>query len=459
LNSDIGGRLNHYSTEITTWMWDPRKLKEEIVMRINHNIAALNTYRQLNSANGAQGKSMEKLSSGLRINKAGDDAAGLAISEKMRGQIRGLDQAGKNAQDGISMIQTAEGALNETHSILQRMRELSVQSSNDTNTADDRKEIQKEVEQLKSEINRISDTTEFNTQKLLNGSLGAKGQSSDATHVTVESATGLKVGDYTVVVDTAATQATKTSAGNASDTDIATAATNGNALVINGVTIDTSGVTDAASLEAKINTYTDKTGVTADITNGSVAVLTSTAFGSDATIDLSGSHGDWTGNTVLGSAAQVDGVDASATITDEDNVSEVISGVGQQLIYRGAEFKATGDTNGDSATISVTSSGASLQIGANKDQNMLIDMNEMSTRTLGNDTDGLVKDINLLTQDGANNAIKTLDAAIQEVSAERSKLGAFQNRLDHTINNLGTSSENLTAAESRIRDVDYALAA
>src|SRR4051794_33721105 len=141
-------------------------------MIINHNMPALNTYNKLNSANGAQSKSMEKLSSGLRINKAGDDAAGLAISEKMRGQIRGLDQAGKNAQDSISMIQTAEGALNETHDILQRMRELAVQAGNDTNTGTDRGEIQKEINQLTSEINRIGNTTEFNNQKLLNASAG-----------------------------------------------------------------------------------------------------------------------------------------------------------------------------------------------------------------------------------------------------------------------------------------------
>ena len=121
-------------------------------MRINHNIAALNTHRQLGAANNAQSKSMEKLSSGLRINSAGDDAAGLAISEKMRAQVRGLDQASANAQDGISLIQTAEGALNETHSILQRMRELAVQSANDTNTADDREEIQKEVNQLNQKL-------------------------------------------------------------------------------------------------------------------------------------------------------------------------------------------------------------------------------------------------------------------------------------------------------------------
>jgi flagellin len=139
-------------------------------MRINHNIAALNTYRQFNAANNAQAKSMEKLSSGLRINRAGDDAAGLAISEKMRGQIRGLDMASKNSQDGISLIQTAEGALNETHDILQRMRELAVQGANDTNVTADRTAIQDELNQLMSEVDRIAGNTEFNTQNLLGGS-------------------------------------------------------------------------------------------------------------------------------------------------------------------------------------------------------------------------------------------------------------------------------------------------
>lgn len=142
-------------------------------MRINHNIAALNTYRQLGAANNAQSKSMEKLSSGLRINKAGDDAAGLAISEKMRGQIRGLDMASKNAQDGISLIQTAEGGLNEVHSILQRMRELAVQSSNDTNVEADRTALNNEFTQLGKELERIKDKSTFNTQELFKGSSSA----------------------------------------------------------------------------------------------------------------------------------------------------------------------------------------------------------------------------------------------------------------------------------------------
>src|SRR3954466_478555 len=144
-------------------------------MIINHNMLASNSYRQLSVNNANTAKSTEKLASGLRINKAGDDAAGLAISEKMRGQIRGLDRASANAQDSISLIQTAEGALNETHSILQRMRELAVQSSNDTNTDADRKELQAEIKQLVSELDRIGNTTEFNTKKLLDGS--AKGVS------------------------------------------------------------------------------------------------------------------------------------------------------------------------------------------------------------------------------------------------------------------------------------------
>jgi flagellin len=247
--------------------------KEEIiVMRINHNIAALNTYRQFGTANAAQSKSMEKLSSGMRINRAGDDAAGLAISEKMRAQIKGLDMASKNSQDAISMIQTGEGALNETHSILQRMRELTVQAANDTNTTDDRAEIKLEIDDLVEEIDRIATTTQFNGQNLL----------------------------------------------------------------------------------------------------------------------------DQTGGT-------------TGTFT--------------------------------------------FQIGANSGQTLDVTFGKMDATTLT---------VNALTVDTATNAnaaTDAIDVAIKAVSDERAQLGAKQNRLEHTISNLDTSSENLTAAESRIRDVDYALAA
>ena len=175
-------------------------------MRINNNIMALNAHRQLavNQSNAA--KSMERLSSGLRINRAGDDAAGLAISEKMRGQIRGLKQATRNAQDGISLLQTAEGNLNETHAILQRMRELATQASNDTNVAVDRDEIQKEMNQLTSELNRIGNTTEFNTQKLLNGGAQITGEIGSVTNVEGEAATPGTQG-YTEFEITSALQA------------------------------------------------------------------------------------------------------------------------------------------------------------------------------------------------------------------------------------------------------------
>jgi len=417
-------------------------------MRINHNIASLNTYRQLtaNTANGS--KSLEKLSSGLRINRAGDDAAGLAISEKMRGQIRGLDQASRNAQDGISLIQTAEGALNETHSILQRMRELAVQSANDTNTLDDRKEIQKEIEQLKSEINRISDTTEFNTQKLLNGSMGAVGTSSAPTNVEVQSVTGLKIGDYTAVVNTAATKA---SAAAGTQTFAAAVDVSGHSLTINGTTIDFSGMEGTSTLTAviaQINSYTEVTGVVATASGNNVK-LDQVNFGSDAQLVIGGTNAALYGGTVTA------GVDAQVTFVDDEGVSQQVTGIGQEVIYRGASFIAAGAA-ASTATITVTASGASLQIGANKDQSMLVDINEMSTATLGDAAVGFIKDINVQSQAGANRAIATIDKALSQVSAERSKLGAFQNRLEHTINNLGTTSENLTASESRIRDVDMA---
>ncbi|MHB1041770.1 MAG: flagellin Hag [Eubacteriales bacterium] len=236
-------------------------------MRINHNISALNTYRQLSINNTLNQKSLEKLSSGFRINRAGDDAAGLSISEKMRGQIRGLEQAARNAQDGISMIQTAEGALNESHSILQRMRELAVQAANDTNVTADRTSIKSELDQLASEVTRIANQTEFNTRKLI----------------------------------------------------------------------------------ASAGTY-------------------------------------------------------------------------------------------------------KFQVGANANQSIDIAVSKMTSTALGVQASNLKVD----TFTNATATITTVNTAIGTVSTERSKLGANQNRLEHTINNLETGSENLTAAESRIRDVDMA---
>ncbi len=349
-------------------------------MIINHNLLAQNSHRQLGINTANQAKSTEKLSSGLRINRAGDDAAGLAISEKMRGQIRGLDQASRNSQDGISMIQTAEGALNETHSILQRMRELAVQSSNDTNTESDRKELQKEVNQLASEIDRIANTTEFNTQKLLDGS---------------------KVG-------LSAAEKGSFKVQNNSKADVKVTLTDADAINKSGTITIT-----------RVNNENGKTQfVVSDPAN--------TGFTLDA-LDENAKAINGTGDTV-----------AIAGLTD--------MGVGESVTI---SFEAAKAAQTDA------SKSISMQIGANSGQNLLVGIDDMRATALGvRDSSGNAIDI---TDAGkASTAITTIDKAIEKVSAERSKLGAFQNRLEHTINNLNTSSENLTAAESRIRDTDMA---
>ena len=392
-------------------------------MRINHNIAALNTYRQLNTASAGQSKSMEKLSSGLRINKAGDDAAGLAISEKMRGQIRGLDQASKNSQDAISLVQTAEGALNETHDILQRMRELAVQAGNDTNTTSDREEIQKEINQMTSEINRIGNTTEFNTQKLLNGSKdSATPAVAIGDEITAAQSSKVTIGDLTFTAKTAGT------AGNAISVEI-----------VQGTGTSTAS---AAALSG------DKLTITLG-TDGSADPLSVTADQIKTLVDgVSGINVDVAVATGEGSTAQ--------SVATETNL--------------------TGGAAAVLATEAVDA-GASLQfqIGANENQSLTLDISDMRAKALGISTEGTAdakravtdgtssttteQALSVLTHDDAAATVTTIQAAIDTVSAERSKLGANQNRLEHTINNLSTSSENLTAAESRIRDVDYALAA
>lgn len=222
-------------------------------MRINHNIAALNTYNNYNKASQAQANSMEKLSSGLRINSAKDDAAGLAISEKMRGQVRGLDQASRNAQDGISLIQTAEGALTETQDILQRMRELAVQSSNDSNTDTDRGQIQKEVNQLAKEVTRISNDTEFNTKKLLTGAAdGANTDVTNASSLTFQ--IGANAGQN-ITLDIKAMDATSLGVAGTETTNVAATGTD-KAVTDTGINVSTQAAADGAI--TKIQTAIDK---------------------------------------------------------------------------------------------------------------------------------------------------------------------------------------------------------
>lgn len=445
-------------------------------MRINHNIAALNTYRQLNSASTAQSKSMEKLSSGLRINNAADDAAGLAISEKMRGQIRGLDMASKNSQDATSLIQTAEGALNETHDILQRMRELATQAANDTNTSSDRNEIQKEINQLTEEIDRIGNNTEFNTKKLLNGEVGVKSYTTapdDIKNVQVSSDT--KAGTYSVTVNSVATKAQQvSSAVNIGDNLAAnggvTAATAledtaggagfaNNTITINGKSFTFDGTATFDDIKSEINKASGETGVTVDhnitdntdASNDTVAwTFKSTTAGSDGQVAIAGASGIFAGSYTASAGVDADvsvsSSDATVNATDykvEGNKVSFTDGDGE-----GIKFNVE-NTNGGDIVVSASDK-LSFQIGANKGQNIEVAIQDMRSSALGVDS------IDVSSYTNATNAIETINNAIETVSAERSKLGAYQNRLDHTINNLNTSSENLTAAESRIRDVDMA---
>jgi flagellin len=416
-------------------------------MRINNNLMAMNTHRQLGITNTASSKSTEKLSSGFRINRAGDDAAGLSISEKMRGQIRGLNQASRNSQDGISLIQTAEGALNETHAILQRMRELAVQSSNDTNTDTDRNEIQKEINQLTSEITRIGNNTEFNTKKVINGDLTGSASAGtqeaatiDFTAIAADGEAGtvkLNIGgtEYSVIFD-ASQDPTDPFAVDASNKTI-TIGTDG-------------GDPDLSDLAAA---FQSMRGIDPDLS------LAQFDFSSNATglTITARSTGDFAGAAGDGSIALVSGLDAGAITIDAEGA------------------------NGADGSIK-------LQIGANKDQQLTVEIIDMRALTnlkvsgstaeaahsvvgdasfleastggvsnaLTDNSGGVEYALDVTSAAKATAAIKVFDDALATVSAERSKLGAVQNRLEHTIKNLDTSAENLQASESRIRDVDMA---
>lgn len=393
-----------------------------MAMVINHNLSALNTYNQLNSNSSLMNKSLQKISSGYQINTAADDAAGLAISEKMRGQIRGLDQANANAQDSISMVQTAEGALSETTDILQRMRELAVQSASDTNTDEDRANIQDEVDALVKEINRIADTTEFNTKKLLDGSMGGK------------VATATKNMQSNTAIQDAGSPLTATTSELEDLTDA-----DGNSL---GIAVD-----DVITVSYM------KDGA---LVTGTHTVVAGDTLATLATIDTDGAAGTNTVATDLSLA-----VDANGTLTAEAvnaGTKDAIYGLTITVTDSTGETTNTAATNALSAfaqttaakNASLTDKSSTILIGANSGQSLNIAIDNMDAESLG------VNNLQVDSQESANIALNVIDTATATVTSMRSKLGAIENRLDHTINNLTTSSENLTAAESRIRDVDMA---
>ena len=380
-------------------------------MIINNNIPALNTYRQLGINQNSVQKSMEKLSSGLRINKAGDDAAGLAISEKMRGQIRGLDQASRNASDGISLIQTTEGALNETHNILQRMRELAVQSSNDTNTPEDRLNIQDEMNQLGEEIQRIGEQTEFNTKKLLNGEIGS------------------------------ATTATAQISSNALESSMGTATKLNGLVDENGNNV---GIANGDTITASWSVNGTQHSVEVSVTDAAIQDLGAivTAIDGNSTVAAA-----WDGGT---NANQIN-LTAAATGTTNQINGFSIEVKSQEGVRKEAASDALSTFNTTTEAADNRADGSlEFQIGSNQGQTLNLAVSDMRADALG------VRNLQVGSQSQASTAISVVEEAIAKVSSERSKLGASQNRLEHTISNLDNSSENLSAAESRIRDVDMA---
>ena len=362
-------------------------------MIINHNMNAMNAHRNMGSTTIAQGKAMEKLNSGLRINRAADDAAGFAISEKMRSQIRGLNQASRNTQDGISMIQTAEGALSETQAIAQRMRELAVQSANGTYTDEDRTLIDQEFNQLKSEIDRIATDTDFSGSKVLNGEKSGE-------KIEFESGTVTKTGTGTFGDAEAATVFLKT--------DLENVNTLGEGTFKLNLSLDGDDVKLELIDESKFN---DNNAYVLD----SIVIKDGAADNNEHEITL--------GGAAFKLAELKDKIKDANVETVELTLNNVVK---------------------------EKTNGVELQVGANKDQMISISIGNMRSRELG------LGGVNVATTDDAKDAIRRLDEAVSRISAQRADLGASQNRLEHTIASTDNTAENLQAAESRIRDVDMA---
>ena len=429
-------------------------------MVVQHNMQAANANRMLNVTTSAQSKSTEKLSSGYRINRAADDTAGLTISEKMRKQIKGLDRASTNAEDGVSAVQTAEGALTEVHSMLQRMNELATQSANGTNSNTDRKAIQDEIDQLTTEIDRVSETTKFNETYLLKGDGAEKAHNVNAHDAGLDGVTLTDKGDTVDVTLKTLNAGDKVSIAGKNYTIGATAA-------------DAQKIVDAQKVDGKTvtvngTTYTYKTNQWTNA-DGSAATVGGGAAGS---ITIKG--GDVVSDGTKTLTAMKDGADAAGADGIDDNDSTVIT-AGKAYQLQTAEIVKASSIGTDTAAAVKNGANAdkdatatftlnkgtvsykdalsfNLHVGADADMTNKITVNIDSMNSAGLGVKGIKAD----TEQDATYAIDAIADAISTVSSQRSSLGAVQNRLEHTINNLDNVVENTTSAESRIRDTDMA---
>ena len=447
-----------------------RQFKEEYIMVVQHNLTAMNSNRMLGLTQSSQAKSTEKLSSGYKINRAADDAAGLSISEKMRKQIRGLTQASANAEDGISTVQTAEGALNEVQDMLQRMNELAVKASNGTNSENDRTYIQNEIDQLTTEIDRVAETTKFNETYLLKGDKDAvKGYSYTYGKATAENAaicgklnttaTGSNTGLRVKVETEGRTSAEASKLQNellkalqksgARITVAAGATSTANAAIsVDGYDIDADGKVskDGKATNIKL-TLTGTASNTSTVAKSDTVTLDSGAVTTAAKTDRVAYY-DKDGNKISENAL-ANYFTANAAGTNGTKLKDA-------TLYDEFRNKITtiGDKDVTATKDQVGSLKLSLHVGADATSNNKIELNldAMSAKGLG--VNGIRVDG--ATSDNADAAIETIKEAIQKVSTQRSALGAVQNRLEHTISNLDNVVENTTSAESAIRDTDMA---
>ena len=418
-----------------------------MAMVVQHNLTAMNANRMLGITTGQQAKSSEKLSSGYRINRAADDAAGLTISEKMRKQIRGLEQASTNAQDGISCVQTAEGALTEVHSMLQRMNELAVQAANGTMSEDDRQAVQDEIDQLVTEIDRVSETTKFNEIYLLKGD-GEEVKSSSTTPASIE------IGYVdTITGENQLTWANNATALYATVDGVSTQVSSTNytdffEIDENGTAVKKDGVAFYATAPNETNEYG------AQLTEANITVTDYVKVESDLLYDK-----------VAGTLVKEEELKAGGTYFDADGkylggLAKYNTATPPALTEVGAEQidNYVAVTRKDEETINVMGAKAlslNLHVGAESadDNKIKVEIQSMSASGIGVD---VLKETGVMTEDAATAAIDTIAEAIAKVSEQRSSLGAIQNRLEHTIANLDNVAENTTAAESRIRDTDMA---
>ena len=424
-------------------------------MVVQHNLTAMNSNRMLGLTTASQAKSTEKLSSGYKINRAADDAAGLSISEKMRKQIRGLTQASLNAQDGISAVQTAEGALTEVHDMLQRMNELAVKASNGTNSEDDRGYIQDEIDQLVKEIDRVSETTKFNETYLLKGDGTATREvtkttpAQEAVDVKAEYVSGKGVDNValkngkTLAANAVWYEKGKTTAITADDIDKLFEVKNGNVVLKEGVELFDAAADSATDFGAQLTANkVDNTAVQGVFEVGSSKV--STANDGSALVDAAGLNALFNTDGSIKTKFYAQKTDGSWAEVGAEQVAKFIKVTpGQEAVAAGTK------TETETYTKALT---LSLHVGAdgNDDNKISLDIESMSAEGIG------VKGLDVSTEDAATKSIEALKASIQKVSTQRSALGAIQNRLEHTINNLDNVVENTTSAESQIRDTDMA---